>query len=134
MGSIRPEPSQNDLTKLMLQTSEMDEGRPVHDEGDHQVGRFNVQSDQNGEPSLNESDPGATKRNEGRGNAPPGFGRSTSGAARGLNSLWFLDKKIVAGKEEDAWKSVQKRFNQHAVDGRLYKENFGVCIGKALLP
>ncbi|CAL0302723.1 unnamed protein product [Lupinus luteus] len=54
--------------------------------------------------------------------------RLQSGAARGLKGLRFLDR-TVTGKEADAWKSIEKRFVQHAVDGRLSKEKFGICVG-----
>ncbi|KAF3453946.1 hypothetical protein FNV43_RR04387 [Rhamnella rubrinervis] len=54
--------------------------------------------------------------------------RMTSGAAKGLNTLRFLDRTLT-GKEGDAWKSVEKRFNQYAVDGRISKDKFAVCIG-----
>ncbi|XP_075490615.1 putative respiratory burst oxidase homolog protein H [Primulina tabacum] len=55
-------------------------------------------------------------------------GRTESGASQGLKSLRFLDRTRT-GKEEDAWKDIEKRFNQHAVYGRLLKDKFGVCIG-----
>ncbi|WJX76348.1 NAD(P)H oxidase (H2O2-forming) [Trifolium repens] len=54
--------------------------------------------------------------------------RMTSGAARGLKGLRFLDR-TVTGKEGDAWRSIEKRFTQHAVDGMLSKDKFGTCIG-----
>ncbi|XP_048322329.2 putative respiratory burst oxidase homolog protein H [Ziziphus jujuba] len=54
--------------------------------------------------------------------------RTASGASRGLKSLRFLDR-TVTGKEADAWRSIEQRFIQHQVDGRLCKEKFGVCIG-----
>ncbi|PNY04976.1 respiratory burst oxidase protein H-like [Trifolium pratense] len=54
--------------------------------------------------------------------------RMTSGAARGLKGLRFLDR-TVTGKEADAWRSIEKRFTQHAVDGMLSKDKFGTCIG-----
>lgn len=55
--------------------------------------------------------------------------RTTSSAARGLQSLRFLDR-TVTGRERDSWRSIENRFNQFAVDGRLPKDKFGVCIGK----
>ncbi|VYS59469.1 unnamed protein product [Arabidopsis thaliana] len=54
--------------------------------------------------------------------------RTTSSAARGLQSLRFLDR-TVTGRERDSWRSIENRFNQFAVDGRLPKDKFGVCIG-----
>ncbi|XP_009611455.1 putative respiratory burst oxidase homolog protein H isoform X2 [Nicotiana tomentosiformis] len=63
-----------------------------------------------------------------RNGVVPRMGRMQSGAARGLNSLRFLDR-TTTGKEGDAWRSVEKRFNQNAVNGRLFREKFGTCIG-----
>ncbi|KAI4354442.1 hypothetical protein L6164_003302 [Bauhinia variegata] len=54
--------------------------------------------------------------------------RVQSGAARGIQGIRFLDRTIT-GKEDDAWRSIQKRFNQYAEDGRITKEKFGVCVG-----
>lgn len=54
--------------------------------------------------------------------------RTQSTAARGLQSLRFLDR-TVTGRERDAWRSIENRFNQFSVDGKLPKEKFGVCIG-----
>lgn len=54
--------------------------------------------------------------------------RMQSGAARGLKGLRFLDR-TVTGKEADAWKSIEKRFSQNAVDGKLSKDKFGICMG-----
>lgn len=54
--------------------------------------------------------------------------RLQSGAARGLKGLRFLDRTIT-GKEGDAWRSIEKRFTQHAVDGKLSKDKFGICVG-----
>ncbi|XP_011089847.1 putative respiratory burst oxidase homolog protein H [Sesamum indicum] len=58
----------------------------------------------------------------------PKMGRISSGASRGLMGLRFLDR-TKTGKEEDAWRAIEKRFNQNVVDGRLFKDKFGVCIG-----
>lgn len=54
--------------------------------------------------------------------------RMQSGAARGLKGLRFLDR-TVTGKEGDAWRSIEKRFSQHAVGGMLFKDKFGQCMG-----
>lgn len=62
-----------------------------------------------------------------QGNNVPKMGRSST-AKRGLKSLRFLDR-TVTGKENDAWRSVEKRFNQFALHGRLYREKFGICVG-----
>ncbi|GAB4824330.1 hypothetical protein Ancab_007218 [Ancistrocladus abbreviatus] len=58
----------------------------------------------------------------------PRMGRIQSSAARGLRSLRFLDG---AGKDGDAWKPVEKRFNQNEVNGMLTREKFGAVIGMA---
>ncbi|PON36881.1 Respiratory burst oxidase [Parasponia andersonii] len=52
----------------------------------------------------------------------------SSGASKGLTSLRFLDTTL-SGKESDTWKPIEDRFNRHAVDGRLFRDNFGACIG-----
>ena len=65
----------------------------------------------------------------GNGNgAQPKMGRLKSTAARGLQSLRFLDG--ATGKDGDSWKPVEKRFNQNAVQGRLHREKFSAVIGK----
>ncbi|KAG5515402.1 hypothetical protein RHGRI_036453 [Rhododendron griersonianum] len=58
----------------------------------------------------------------------PEMERLQSGATKGLKSLRFLDR-TTTGKEGDEWKSVEKRFNQLARDGRLPRDKFGACIG-----
>lgn len=55
--------------------------------------------------------------------------RTASSAARGLKSLRFLDR-TVTGKEMDAWRPIERRFNQFAVNGRLSREKFGICVGE----
>jgi len=65
----------------------------------------------------------------GKGGPPPGMmERTASTAARGLKSLRFLDR-TVTGKESDAWRSIERRFHQFAVNDKLPKEKFGICIG-----
>ncbi|KAK7255845.1 hypothetical protein RIF29_29268 [Crotalaria pallida] len=54
--------------------------------------------------------------------------RLQSGAARGIKGLRFLDR-TVTGKEADAWRTIERRFIQHAVDGKLSKDKFGICVG-----
>ncbi|WOG95828.1 hypothetical protein DCAR_0415157 [Daucus carota subsp. sativus] len=64
-------------------------------------------------------------------NASKGIGHRHaphSGALRGLNSVRFIDKKQV-GKEGDGWHNVENRFHQMAVNGKLSREKFGVCVG-----
>ncbi|KAL1544170.1 NAD(P)H oxidase (H2O2-forming) [Salvia divinorum] len=58
----------------------------------------------------------------------PVMERMESGAKRGLMSLRFLDR-AKTGKEEDAWKAIEKHFHHNSVDGRLFKDKFGACIG-----
>ncbi|KAG6432880.1 hypothetical protein SASPL_104470 [Salvia splendens] len=58
----------------------------------------------------------------------PAMERMESGAKRGLMSLRFLDR-AKTGKEEDAWKDIEKRFHNNSVDGMLFKDKFGACIG-----
>lgn len=67
--------------------------------------------------SFSSSTANATKRSK--------FSRTASSAERGLKSLRFLDRNA----EKDAWKTVERRFDQIAVDGRLSRQNFGSCIG-----
>ncbi|KAK8605022.1 hypothetical protein V6N13_082481 [Hibiscus sabdariffa] len=69
----------------------------------------------------------ARKRNDGAPNIPK-VRRTGSTATRGLQSLRFLDR-TVTGKEGDAWKSTERRFNQFAVNGMLYRDKFGACVG-----
>ncbi|KAL5581133.1 hypothetical protein UlMin_013575 [Ulmus minor] len=76
------------------------------------------------EVSMNKSNSIARKRHGIKGK----IARTTSGAAKGIKSLRFLDR-TVTGKENDAWKSIEKRFNQYAVEGKLSRDKFGVCIG-----
>ncbi|KAH9661180.1 putative respiratory burst oxidase [Citrus sinensis] len=59
---------------------------------------------------------------------PAKMDRTASSAARGLQSLRFLDR-TVTGKENDAWRSIERRFQQFAVNGRLPKDKFGICVG-----
>ncbi|GJN40272.1 hypothetical protein PR202_gb29467 [Eleusine coracana subsp. coracana] len=55
-----------------------------------------------------------------------GLKRTHSGAQSGLRGLRFLDKTSAGN---DGWKSVEKRFDEMSVDGKLHKENFAKCIG-----
>ncbi|KAK6246980.1 hypothetical protein QUC31_018545 [Theobroma cacao] len=70
----------------------------------------------------------ARKRSNGAPPNIPRVQRTASSAAKGIQSLRFLDR-TVTGKEMDAWKSTERRFNQFAVDGKLHRDKFGVCIG-----
>eukprot|EP01018_Ginkgo_biloba_P018553 Gb_27290 [translate_table: standard] len=75
-----------------------------------------------------DSGPGDNVTGYSRANRRFKFDRTVSSAERGLKSLRFLDRSAV-GTEKDAWKTVEKRFDQIAVDGRVSRENFGSCIG-----
>ncbi|KAM7278921.1 hypothetical protein ACFE04_006055 [Oxalis oulophora] len=59
---------------------------------------------------------------------PQKIQRTLSSASRGLDSLRFLDR-TTTGREIDAWRSIEKRFDQFATNGKLTKENFGICVG-----
>ncbi|KAK4270313.1 hypothetical protein QN277_023362 [Acacia crassicarpa] len=77
---------------------------------------------------INENGKGSIRnRNVGQGNSPK-IVRSQSGASRGFKGLRFLDR-TVTGKEQDAWNKIEKKFNQYAVDEKLTRDKFGVCIG-----
>lgn len=75
----------------------------------------------------------STARNKRTNGGPPQIPkvqRTASSAAKGLQSLRFLDR-TVTGKEMDAWRSTERRFDQFAVNGKLHKDKFGVCVGKS---
>lgn len=74
---------------------------------------------------------GSHKRSEDDGVSRPrmkNLGRRKSKAERGLKSLRFLDRSVT-GKEGDAWRAIESRFHQYALDGRLSRDKFGTCIG-----
>ncbi|KAJ4795924.1 respiratory burst oxidase-like protein [Rhynchospora pubera] len=48
------------------------------------------------------------------------------GAQTGLKGLRFINK---AGNGQEGWKSVEKRFDELAVNGLLRKESFSKCVG-----
>ncbi|GKV08215.1 hypothetical protein SLEP1_g19880 [Rubroshorea leprosula] len=70
----------------------------------------------------------ARKRNAGPPNIPRMMQRTSSSAAKGLQSLRFLDQ-TTTGNENDAWKSIERRFNQHVINGKLPRDKFGVSVG-----
>lgn len=107
--------------KWMLETVEIDkmEDVPMDDEPKSTVPKW-----PSTEPTMNKSESFAKRRNGVQGPSP-----MKSGATRGLKSLRFLDRTIT-GKEDDAWRSIEKRFNNHAVDGRISKDKFAACIGR----
>lgn len=49
-----------------------------------------------------------------------------SGAFRGLKSVKFIDKKKI---NKDGWKDAEHRFHQMAVNGKLKRDKFGICVG-----
>ena len=131
MANIRnPDESEGDSTKWMLQKVDMDNMEEVPIDGGGQERSSSALECQNGEKyCLDERGSGVMKRINGAQGNVPNLEKTKSGAARGLNSLRFLDRTRT-GKEGDAWKPVQKRFKLHAVDGKLFRDKFGVCIGK----
>ncbi|OVA09959.1 Cytochrome b245 [Macleaya cordata] len=70
------------------------------------------------------------KNSRNKENGIPRMARVNSSASKGIQSLRFL-ARTTTGKEDDAWKAVEKRFNELAYEERLYKDNFGRCIGMA---
>lgn len=85
----------------------------------------------NGDDDDVEERNGSHKRSEDDGVSRPrmkNLGRRKSKAERGLKSLRFLDRSVT-GKEGDAWRAIESRFHQYALDGRLSRDKFGTCIG-----
>ncbi|XP_068339929.1 putative respiratory burst oxidase homolog protein H [Pyrus communis] len=79
--------------------------------------------------TLKRNNSSVRKRNGVQGNNHGSVGcRAEPGGKEGIKSLRFLDR-TATGKEVDAWKQVEKRFNQYAVAGRLSRDKFGACIG-----
>lgn len=85
-------------------------------------------------PSFRRNTSAAVRKSGGLsgGSGPVKIDRTASSAARGLQSLRFLDR-TVTGKENDAWRSIERRFNQFAVNGRLSKDKFGICVGNLFI-
>lgn len=115
-------------SEWVLQGIEIDQmvDVPIEDDSDDET--ESIMSKSSNEILLKRSNHSVRKRNGVQGSVPR-MGRMASGAARGLKSLRFLDRTIT-GKETDAWKSIERRFKKHAVDGRLSRDKFGTCIGK----
>ncbi|KAL2899209.1 putative respiratory burst oxidase-like protein H [Bienertia sinuspersici] len=94
---------------------------------------YNINNNDNAQKSprgINFSRIGSNARKRfgmlGNGNnngAQPKMGRLRSTAARGLQSLRFLDG--TTGKDGDSWKPVEKKFNQNAVEFVDGKRNGG---------
>ncbi|KAL9672554.1 hypothetical protein QQ045_028805 [Rhodiola kirilowii] len=113
----------SDSTKWILESVQVDRmvDIPINDEQQPSPRQIDM--------SFRRNASSARKRNNGA-YAPSlrGMARTGSTAARGLKSLRFLDR-TVTGKEDDAWRAIERRFSQYANDGRLSKEKFGPCIG-----
>ena len=126
MNNIAEKESNEDSTKWILERVEID---PMVDVPlDHELSEAKPVPQCSSEICMKKVNNSAKKRIGFQGTAPI-IGRMASGASRGLRSLRFLDR-TVTGKENDAWRSIEKRFNQHAVDGKLSRDKFGACIGK----
>lgn len=80
------------------------------------------------ESSLRMTAAGSMKKRNG---VAPGLGRTKSGTARGFKGIRFLERSAT-GKEADAWKTIERRFDQNAEGERLYRDKFGACIGMFL--
>lgn len=126
MGTIdNAELSRGESVKWILQNVEVDNMADVPFENDDQPGSIPRNTNQT---SFERQTSNVRKRNAIPGNNSPSIIRQESGAYRGLRSLRFLDRTIT-GKEVDAWKAIEKRFNLNAVDGRIFRDKFGVSIG-----
>ncbi|KAI8015586.1 hypothetical protein LOK49_LG05G01154 [Camellia lanceoleosa] len=117
--------NKGESVRWILESIEIDKMVDVPIEEDKQP------STMSGNPNEKSPKTSATnlrKRNGVQGGFIPKMARMTSGAARGLQSLRFLDR-TTTGKEGDVWRSVEKRFNNLAVDGKLFRDKFGPCVG-----
>jgi len=133
--------SRTESKKWMLENIEIDKmvEVPINDEPKKAfpprgpVGASIKWSASNLGASLRRTTSSALRKNGVLSSKPPRpkMERTASSAARGLKSLRFLDR-TVTGKEMDAWRSIERRFDQFAVDERLPKEKFGICIGMLL--
>ncbi|KAL5764229.1 hypothetical protein ACOSP7_016579 [Xanthoceras sorbifolium] len=123
----------NDDSKWMLESVEVDRMTevPIGDHDQQAQGRPSSAAKPPVGASFMRNTSQFKKRTSGPLNgkgAPPQMERTASTAARGLKSLRFLDR-TVTGKENDAWRSIDRRFHQFAVNDKLPKEKFGICIG-----
>ncbi|PRQ33834.1 putative NAD(P)H oxidase (H(2)O(2)-forming) [Rosa chinensis] len=89
-------------------------------------GLQNIEIDPMVEAPLNHSNDTALKRTNSSVRRRNAFQGNVRGGMGRIRSLHFLN---IKGKESDAWKPMEKRFNQYAVDNRLSRDNFGTCIG-----
>nr|XP_027107747.1 putative respiratory burst oxidase homolog protein H [Coffea arabica] len=128
MGPIdRTELAKGGSAKWILESIEIDSIADVPDDDGDQPGSIPKNTNQT---SFERQISNLRKRNGVPGNNSPILTRTQSGAARGLNGLRFLDR-INTGKEMDAWKAIERRFYQNGVNGRIFRDKFGVCIGMA---
>nr|GMD17475.1 putative respiratory burst oxidase homolog protein H [Ipomoea batatas] len=77
------------------------------------------------ESSLRMTAAGMKRR---RTSSEPKLGRLNSGIARGFKGIRFLERSAT-GKELDAWRTMERRFDENAEGGRLCRDKFGACIG-----
>lgn len=82
------------------------------------------------ESSLRMTAAGMMKRR--RTSSEPKLGRLNSGIARGFKGIRFLERSAT-GKELDAWRTMERRFDENAEGGRLCRDKFGACIGMLFL-
>ncbi|KAI8523920.1 hypothetical protein RHMOL_Rhmol13G0109000 [Rhododendron molle] len=114
-----------EFVKWILEGIEIDEMADVSFDDDEQPSTVSRNTSQK---SFARNASSLRNRNRIPSPTTPKMERLRSGAAKGLKSLRFLDR-TTTGKEGDEWKSVEKRFNQLATDGRLPRDEFGACIG-----
>jgi dual oxidase len=130
--------SKTESKRWMLESIEIDRmrGVPVNDEPKatlppkEPADAFIKRSASNLGASLRRTTSSALRKSGVLSSKPPlpKIERTASSASRGLKSLRFLDRTMT-GKEMDAWRSIERRFDQFAVHERLPKDKFGICIG-----
>ncbi|PKI52023.1 hypothetical protein CRG98_027675, partial [Punica granatum] len=126
---------EDDSAKWILESIEIDHmvDALMHSDNDNATGTTLNQIEQNGFSQKRNagSNPDAIvapRKRVGFQNNGARIEWTGSSAKKGLRSLRFLDRTI-SGNEVDAWKSAEKRCHQLALDGRLPRDKFGVCIG-----
>ncbi|XP_050110637.1 putative respiratory burst oxidase homolog protein H isoform X3 [Malus sylvestris] len=117
---------QNDPNKWKLETIDIDPMVDIPLSNNDTEGNVTKSSN---DATLKRNNSSVRKRNGVQGNNHGSVGcRAEPGGKEGIKSLRFLDR-TATGKEVDAWKQVEKRFNQYAVADRLSRDKFGACIG-----
>ncbi|CAL8999351.1 unnamed protein product [Prunus brigantina] len=117
---------QQDPNKWMLQRIDIDPMVDVPLNSNDTGGNASKSSN---ETTLKRNNSSVRKRNGAQGSSHGGMGlRVEPGGKEGIKSLRFLDR-TATGKEGEAWKQIERRFNQYGGDGRLSKDKFGACIG-----